>query len=216
MKHLRAVLVLLHVLAVFVMAFPAPVGAMNKKYWRTADTQALFESYAGALQSVGLDLSSQALEAWLWDAGTAYLAVRNDVVEPFRPYLSATGSLQSWRMFGTVNRRPAWLVVEVGSDDAWRPVYMMRSDEHSWMREQLDQERMRALVNSYSWLSHKSSYDQFSVWLARRAAVDFPDASHMQIRMERRRIPDPQTLRTAGWPEPKKHWETRYSLDKYR
>jgi hypothetical protein len=216
-KHLRALLVLLHVLAVSVMAFPAPVGAMSKKDWASPELQQTFQGYAGALRAVGLPVTDEGLQAWLWEAGNDLLAVRKAALAPFRPYLELTGSEQGWRMFGTVNRRPAWLVVEVGDgQDQWRRVYEMRSDEHTWLREQMDQERVRGLVNGYSWLNRKKSYDQLSVWLARRASVDFPDASHMRIAMERRRLPAPQELRTQGMPAPTRHWETRYSLDKYR
>lgn len=216
MKHLRAVLVLLHCLAIFLLSFPAPVGVMNERSFAAPATQATFESYAGALQSVGLDVSKDELQQFLWDEGTRFMAVRSRVVAPFQRYLQAVGAGQGWRMFGTVNRAPAWLVVEVQEGEDWRIVYESRSEEHTWRRRQFDQERTRALVNDWSWLRGKASYEQFGVWLAQRAAVDFPQATHLRTRMERRKLPPPEVLRTQGMPEPTVHWETRYSLDKHR
>ena len=218
MKHLRAVLVLLHCLAIFLLSFPAPVGAMKKSAWRTKDMQATFASYTEAINGLGVELGQDELEAILWDAGTRFMAVRNQAVAPFQPYLRLTGSKQGWRMFGTVNRRPAWLEIEVGEskDGPWRTVYRMRSTEHDWRRSQFDQERTRALVNNWSWLGGKKSYEQFSVWIAQRASEDFPDESHMRIGMERIVLPPPEELHAEGMPAGTRRWETVYSLDKYR
>lgn len=216
MKHLRAVLVLLHCLAIFLLSFPAPVGVMTERNFRHPGTQATFHSYAQALQGLGLDVTKDELQAFLWDAGTRFMAVRNATVEPFVPYVDAVGARQGWRMFGSVNRAPAWLVIEIQEGEQWRRVYESRSSQHTWLRRQLDQERSRALVNSWSWLNSRKTYEQFGVWLARRAAQDFPQAEWMRTRMEQRRLPPPEKLRTEGLPAPKEHWEERYNLDKYR
>lgn len=216
MKHVRAVLVLLHVLAITLLSFPAPVGAMSKRAFAAPATQATFQSYADALQGMGFDVRKDQLEAWLWEWGNAFLAARNKVVAPFIPYAELTGSEQGWRMFGGLNRHPAWLVVEVQQDGQWRTVYRMRSPDLDWRRRQFDQERMRALANSWSWGSRKGTYDAFSVWLAQRAAEDFPTASHMRIHMEKVTLPPPEQLRAEGMPPGKPFWESKYSLDKYR
>lgn len=216
MKHLRAILVLLHVLAITLLSFPAPVGGMTKKAFADPAAQASFAAYATVLQGLGLDVEPAELEAWLWDRGNRLIELRRILVEPTLPYQKWTGAEQGWRMFGMVNRRPAWLVIELQEGEAWRTIYRCRSQEHAWRQEQLDQERMRAVVNAWSWRTRKPGYDQFGVWIAQQASVDFPGASHLRIHMQQVALPPPEVLRSSGMPEGKPFWETTYSLDKYR
>ncbi|MCB9779556.1 MAG: hypothetical protein H6742_13415 [Alphaproteobacteria bacterium] len=216
MDHLRAILVLLHVLVISVLSFPAPVGMMTERAFSHPDTQASFQSYTDALNAVGVDIDKDEFQQLLWDAGTAFISVRRKVVAPMQPYVALTGTEQGWRMFGSVNRRPAWLRVELKQDGAWRTIYEMRSDEYTWRRQQLDQERVRAVVNNFSWLHSKRTYEDFGLWLARRAAEDFPDATHLRTSMVRRALPPPDELRAHGMPEGTVLWETEYSLDKHR
>lgn len=216
MKHLRAILVLLHVLVITVLSFPAPVGGMTKKAFADPVAQANFESYAGALRALGLDVEKAELETWLWENGNRLIALRRELVAPTLPYQKWTGAEQGWRMFGMVNRRPAWLVIEVQEGEAWRTVYRCRSDEFTWRREQFDQERMRAVVNAWSWRTRKPGYEQFGVWIAQKASVDFPQASHLRMHMQQVTLPPPETLHSQGMPEGKPFWEATFSLDKYR
>ncbi len=221
MKHLRALFVLFHLLAIFLLSFPAPVGGMTEASFKHPATQQSFRSYAEALQGVGLDIDAAQLEAALWELGTRYMKARAATVAPFEPYLLAVGAKQGWRMFHSVNREPAWLVVEIHpgptlESGAWRRVYESRSDSATWRRPQLDQERSRALMNSWSWLSSKKTYHQFGAWLAQRAAEDFPEAMWMRTTLERRVIPGPEQLRRSGLPTPTVHWERRYALEALR
>lgn len=216
MKHLRAVLVLLHVLAITILAFPAPVGAMNRRSFQEPGVQDTIASYARALQAVGAPVDRETLEDWLWRQGSRLIQVRRAAVKPWKPYVALTGAEQGWRMFGTVARRPAWLVVEVQEGGAWRPVYRSRSSTLTWRAHQFDQERMRAVVSQWSWKSRKKGYEEFGVWLARQASVDFPQASHLRTRMEQVVLPPPERLRAEGLPAGRPFWETTYSLDKYR
>ncbi|NOY26410.1 MAG: hypothetical protein GXP62_11110 [Oligoflexia bacterium] len=152
MRHLRAVLILFHVLAISVLAFVVQGG-------------------------------------------------------PVQAYLGLTGSTPDPVQFRLVDRAPAWLVVELETQGQWRTIYQSRSDEHTWLRPYLDQVRMRTVVDGFGRLEHRKSYDALGVWLARRAAVDFPQAQHLRVRID-------QPGRDGE--EPVSHWVTRYSLDKYR
>lgn len=221
MKQLRALFVLFHLLAILLLSVPAPVGGMNEAAFKHPATQESFQSYAQALQGVGLDIHSEELEAASWSLGTRYMKARETAVAPFVPYLEAVGARQGWRMFHSVNRAPAWLVVEIHagptlSSGEWQRVYESRSNTATWRRRQLDQERSRALMNSWSWLSSKKSYLQFGAWLAQGAAEDFPQAMWMRTTMEKRVIPGPEKLRLEGLPTPTVHWERRYALDALR
>lgn len=215
MKHLRTILVLLHVLAITLLAFPAPVG-LTQRALAQPEIQDTIQADAEALQDLGVDLGPQRLSALLWSAGSRFLAARRTLLAPFRPYARAVGCEQGWRMFGTLNRRPAWLLIELQEGETWRPIYRSRSETLSWHRQWLDQERMRAQVNQFAWLRHRQSYDELGTWLARQAAVEFPQANHIRLSMEQRSIPAPAVLEKDGWPPPTLRWQTVHSLDKFR
>lgn len=152
MRHLRAVLILFHLLAVSVLAFVTQGG-------------------------------------------------------PVGAYLGLTGSSPDPVQFSLVEHAPAWLVVELETHGQWRTIYQSRSDEHTWLRPYLGQVRMRAVLDGFGRLEQRDSYDALGVWLARRAAVDFPQAQHLRVRVDQS---------GHGQADPTPHWLTRYSLDKYR
>lgn len=221
MRQLRALFVIFHVLAITLLSIPAPVGGMNEDAFKHPATQASFQSYARALRGLGLDVDVAELESMLWTAGTGYMKTRKAIVAPFVPYLETVGARQGWRMFHSVNREPAWLVVEIHTardlnDGPWQRIYESRSAEHTWRRRQLDQERTRALMSNWSWMSSKKSYLQFGTWLAEQAAADFPQAAWMRTTMEQRVLPGPEALREQGLPAPTVRWERRYRLDELR
>ncbi len=216
MKHLRAVLILLHVVAVTALAFPAPVGGMNERAFAQPSVQASFESTAATLRSLGLDVSKDALQAWLWGHGNRFMAVRKQLLRPLHPYADLTGSHQGWRMFSSLNRRAAWLVVDLEEGGDMRTIYRMRSDRYTWRRRQLDQERTRALVNGWCWGRNKGSYKRFAQWLGRQAAADFPDATAIRVHMDRAALPDPATLHADGMPAGRSTWPVRVALEPLR
>lgn len=193
--HLRAALVALHVLAVAVLAAPAPVGAMNRESWKEETVQDEIEVWAGRF-----GMSPEDFEDWAWSAASRFMAVRDAVVKPFKPYCKYTGTSQSWRMFVAPHRYPARLHIDVQIGREWQTVYVRGDREHAWKRPQLDHNRMRAQIFRLSWPGYGRTYSHFTVWLAREAARDFPDARGIRVRFFRYRTRSPAEVR-AGVPE---------------
>lgn len=196
--QVRAALIALHLVAITLMALPAPVGGMNRKAWAEPTVQAELDAWAARL---GVDRDT--FEDQLWDVASAVMTVRTAALKPFRPYYRLCGTHQSWRMFVAPHVYPSRLQVRVRTGKDWQTVYEVRSAEHAWHREQLDTDRMRSAVFRYGWTTYEPTYRQFAKWLADQALADFPDADEVQVRFVKARTPTPEQAR-AGEEPPRK------------
>ena len=195
--HLRAALVVFHLLAIGLLSLPAPVGALNRRTYNNPGVQAIFADYASVLQRLGLDVSRSSLQDEAWRTGRRLLGARRALLRPLRPYTALTGTHQGWSMFGMVNRQPARLEVHIQADPAgpWKPVYAMRSDAHDWRRRALDQERVRGLFNDFSHLRNRRRFRQVGAWFAREVLAEHPEAERVRVSMVVLPSPEPQALR---------------------
>ena len=214
--HLRALWLLLHILVVSFMALPAPDGGMNRKAWADPTVQAEFDAWRQRLGGLGLELSAEELEDQLWTFATAYTDLRDAVLEPLDPYLHHLGTRQSWRMFVAPHRHPAKLVVAVRTDGIWEEVYRSRDPERSWRGAQLDHTRTRSAIFRYAWRHYRSSYSQFADWLARHAAVDFPEAQRLRVYWWRYQTLNPERAAAGEEPEGKVERPLERDLDELR
>ena len=206
--QLRAIFVAFHLIAITAVAFPAPVG-MRRSDLESADVQAAIKAWQGLASALGVADEPDAFQEWLWLTGTGLLAARNDVLEPLQPYYRYSGTQQSWSMFGTINHTPARLEIHIDHGSGWEPLFIARTRDHDWRARQLDQERLRGLINPFSWRRDRTKLRKVADWVARLAADDFPQARRIRLRMVVRPLPDPAELRAAGelthsrayWPE---------------
>lgn len=199
--QVRTALVLLHVLAISLMALPAPAGGMSKSAWKEPTVQAEFVSWRGRLAAIGVELTPEEFEDNLWTFASGVMEVRSVVLAPFEPYYDYFGTWQSWRMFVAPHTYPANLHIDVRVDEEWKPVYVGRSAEHAWMRDFFDHDRVRSAVFRYSWKKYSSTYRAFTKWIARRAAVDFPEADKVRVRYFRTQTPSPEQTLADEEPE---------------
>lgn len=208
--HARAAFVLFHLTAVFVLSIPASGGMRDRSAWQAPHIQRDLEVWTQRANALGWDMSPPEFEAWLWDFAQSYLRVRDQVAAPFARYASYTGAFQGWSMFANPQTEPAWLVVEVREAGAWRVVYRERSDEHDWMSHQLDHNRVRKLQGRLARGAYEDHYLGLAQWLARHAAADFPEATALRTRVERRRTLEPGEASEARYREPR--WERELIL----
>jgi hypothetical protein len=199
--HLRAGLIGLHVVAVTVVALPAPVGGMDRRLWADPTVQAEFRAWRGRLAAVGVELSAAEFEDRLFGAASGLMAARSAAIAPFEPYYDHFGTWQSWRMFVAPHTHPSRLVVEVRRDGAWAEVFRERSPTATWMRPVLAQDRVRSAIFRYAWPNYKSSYKRFARWVAERALADHPGADAARVRFERQASPTPTQARAGEEPE---------------
>lgn len=208
LKHLRALFVTFHLIAITAVAFPAPVG-MRKSDLDNPDVKNAIEAWRGAAGVFGFDVDPDAFRDGLWEKGNTLLDGRKAALEPLQPYYRYTGTRQGWSMFGYLNHTPARVEIHIDHGEGWQPLYIARTTAHTWRSHQLDQERLRGLMNSFSWKRGRAKLRQITDWIALQAAEDFPQAQRIRVQMHARPLPDPATLRQQGelehtkiyWPE---------------
>src|SRR6187399_1630494 len=115
--HVRAVLVALHVVAITLLAMPAPGGGMNREAWAEPTVQGEFAAWTERLQGFGFDITSEQLQDGAWTFASRYMTVRDAMIAPFTPYYEASGTWQSWRMFVAPHRVPSRLEIDLESSD---------------------------------------------------------------------------------------------------
>lgn len=187
-------LVLLHVIAITTLAFPAPAGGLDRRTWREPTVQGELQGWRELLASVGWEMDQKTFEDGLYDLASRTMAVREAVIAPMKPYLMYCGAWQSWRMFVAPHMNPARLQVAVGDAEGWHVVFEERSDEYTWRRYMFEQDRMRSAIFRYSWPNYRSGYHDLAEWIARQAAVDFPDATRVRVRFHKVETRSPQAV----------------------
>ena len=202
--HLRAIFIAFHVIAIGLMAFPAPGGGMNRTAWKQDTVQAEFQAWTERINGLGIDITQAAFEDQLWDIATGFMGARDTVLDPFMLYYRELGAWQSWRMFVAPHRYPARLEIEVQrGTPAWHKVYVMRSEEHNWLKPQFDHDRFRSAIFRYAWPRYKGTYRQFVDWLAVRARTDHPDATRLRVRFYRFKTLPAADIRAGKSPQGK-------------
>lgn len=191
----RALFVGFHVVAVGLMALPAPEGGMRKSAWKDPTVQGEFAAWTERIRGWGFDVGQAQIEDRAWEIASAYTKVRNKTLRPIAPYYKYTGAGQSWRMFVAPHRFPARLHIDVREAGAWRNVYEQLDPGEHWLEDTLEHDRFRSALFRYSWKSYRRHEKQFSAWLAKRAAVDFPDADRMRTRWYKFKTPSPIQVR---------------------
>jgi hypothetical protein len=187
---IRAVLVLYHVLAVLVLAFPSPPSNMQREAWDNPTVQSEFQAWAERLKSVGVQKTPRELDQTLYAMAQRYHAVRTEVIAPFQPYVTYAGVRQSWHLFAGPQRFPVRIEVSVREGGQWRKVYETRSVEHTWRGDLFDRYRLRRVISMSTWKSPQQ-FQMLCDWIAKQAARDFPAATEVMIRQFRYRTPTP-------------------------
>jgi hypothetical protein len=178
LPHALAAFVLFHVVAMLVLAIPAPSAARDKRAWRDAAVQAELRLWANSL-----GVEPKALEGALWTLATTWFELRGTLAKPFDRYARALGTRQGWSMFAAPDRFPARLEIAVrdGKDAPWTLVYRSRDDVYAWQRPLFDHDRVRKILFYQSWPGRQALQRRFEAAVAVLAARDFPNATHVRV-----------------------------------
>jgi len=194
-EHIGGVLILLHVLAVLLMALPAPEGAMRREAWNDPTVSAEFEAWSERLNHVGYETTPDDLKTDLFALAVNFTQVRRKLLTPVEPYARYLGTQQSWRMFVAPHRFPSRLHVEVKrTGEDWETVSIFQDPDYTWKADFFEQDRVRSALFRYGWKSYGGARKRFNQWLAREAAVDFPDATHIRTRWYKVQTPTPEMV----------------------
>jgi len=196
--QLRALLIGIHLVAVVAMAIPAPVEVNRVDVDDPQVIEGMTPLHETAT-TMGYRGDARTFRVALFGLGKAIIAVRTAALQPFVPYYKYAGTKQSWRMFGSVPTKPARVEIRIDHGDGEVvPLFYARHPEHRWRAQQFDQERFRAFMNDFSWRRDKRAWRFFGDWVARQAAVDFPEATRIHLRVRYRPVPRPDELRRVG------------------
>jgi hypothetical protein len=198
-RHLIGAFALFHVVAVFLLATPDVRGGLSARAWKDPVVQRQLSQWRDGLAGVGIETTPEELQALIFKIGGGYHDARDKVLTPFAPYERAFGTRQPWRLFSGEHAYPSVLHIDVERGGAFEPIYVARSDEHTWRRPLFDDVRMRKLVYLSSWPHRQKHYQQLVDWIALEVVRDFPDATRVRVRRWRYKIPSAAEAR-AGQP----------------
>ena len=211
--HLRTVLILLHVTAMIVISFPAPVGGTDRSMWRDRSVQEELGSWAKLLH-----VDEPKFEDWLFHLTVVFMNGRDRVMVPFDKYIDWTGCDQPWRMFVAPHRYPARLQIQVHKSDAapdvWTTLYEERSPDFRWKAEFFSQERVRSQVFRWGWPMWNGEYRWGCQWAARQAFAEDRDAAAVRCRFWREQ--SPTAAEVLAHVEPVGEWTDVYPIQRPR
>lgn len=216
--HLRALFVVFHVAAVFLLSLPSP-GRLSKKHLKVPGIVETLDGVTVVLRVVVGPTSREELSEQILLTARSLQSTRRKLLSPFQRYRRFAGVGQGWTMFGVANRHPGRMEVYIRNRDApeWLPIYVSRDPLLDWRSRQLDEERIRTLINNFSWGRGRRDWSLWVDWLAASAAQDFPEAISIKAQMVSMRLPSPAELRETGvLIDDKVYWLEERSLDALR
>lgn len=199
--QVRTALVLLHLVAVTLCAFPS-IGAagMNRSGWKQPTVQGEFRAWSDRLGGLGIAITPDELEERAWGFASAFESARRTVLAPFAPYYTYAGTYQSWKMFVAPHRYPTRVEIAVDRGDGFEVLYLARDPERAWHAEWFDHDRFRAALFRMGWPQYKPLRRHFLEWVAERVAAEVPDARRVRVAFLRTETPTP--AETAAGVEP--------------
>ena len=189
--HIRAVLVLLHLVAITAMALPSTGKALHKAAWKDPTVKSELQGWATALNQIGLSVTPAELEDVAFGVARKWHRAQKAVLSPMQPYYDLAGTRQAWQMFVAPHRHPSVLHVDIREAGEWRTVFQARSPELNWRARELDQVRLRSVAFLYAWPGHRTDRQRLATWLARLAVKDHPDADALRLRYRQHATPRP-------------------------
>ncbi len=195
--HVRAVLLLLHIVAVVLMALPAPIGSDRDDTYEMASVREQLQQLSEALGAVGIEASEDEIAELSKTSARRILAARKAALRPFRPYYSLAGTRQGYRMFSGVSLYGDRLQVEIDRGDDWELIYLARDPDHRWRWWTFNHELTRSLLYRYVEKRYRRRFEAMTRWIAREAATDFPDVERVRVSFLRQRTPSPAESRAG-------------------
>ena len=198
--HVRGILILLHIVAISLKALPAPEGGLNKKSWKDPTVQAEIAHWNQNLQNVGWTGTPKELEEELWKLARNIMDVRQEVLKPFQWYYRNFGADQSWRLFVAPHMFPSKLHVDIYVNETWLSLYEPFT-EYRWNHELFENPRFRPAMFRFAWTTYRNHYLEFASFIAKQAALEFPEASKIRMRWWKQRSPSPEEIQSQQLPE---------------
>lgn len=196
-RHLLAAFVLWHALAMAVSSLPSPGRGINRTYWSEPTVQAEMKAWATMLHADPATFQDR-----VYNAARALQKAKTAVYEPFKPWLVATNTVQSWKMFVAPHRFPARPEVAVRQGEGeWQTVYGEGDATATWRRERFRTERMRAATFAWGWPQANARWKAACRAFAGELFIERPDIDGVRCRFLKGRSPSPDEVLAGAIPE---------------
>jgi hypothetical protein len=199
--HIRAALVLLHIVAVVLLSLPHPSLILDRSRWRSGRGRMELANWTRTFNRLGFDVTEAELERKAWAAGERYRAWFSRYVHPFERYATYLHTRQGWSMFTHPKKRigKVWIEIELKPGVFW-PVFVSKSPVFVWNQGALTHNRMRKLFNRVTSHRYKGGFDEFALWVAPKLARAYPASRRARVSIENYVTPPPERVRAGEIP----------------
>lgn len=194
--HVRAALIAVHVVAVVGMSLPSPEGYSARRALEDPKFARPLAVWVDALAEVGVPAALTRRVAV--DGGETLERVEDGAERLFAPYARYAGVKQSWRMFSSSGPKSWRLELWLREGDVLRPIYVALDPTARWRAALWEHGRVRGAVQALGQDKFSSWWEALARSAARRAAVDFPEATALRLQRVPLRFPTPEALAVTG------------------
>lgn len=194
--HLRAILVLVHVVAVVGMSIPSPEGFSKADALENKDIAGPLHVWEQSLSRIGIPTTLTRGVALY--TGRSLEIIEDKMERTFYPYAHYLGVRQSWRMFSSSPAKSWMLEIFIEDEGTWTLLYRPFDPQARWQATLWEDGRVRGMINALANTANQASYQSFVKTVAWRAAQDFPQATRLKVQRRTVYFPDPAELRRTG------------------
>lgn len=209
--HIRALLILLHLISILLLSLPASSRLSDRSHWDAPAQQVQLEAWADRL-----GMAKEDFESSLWDVAQSYMKARRKIVRPFLLYADYTGTRQGWTMFANPRLVTGRFEVEIEIEGEWQLVFRPHDSEADWNRWQFDHNRVRKLLGRLAVKPHQRAYNELTNWMARGLARDFPTATGARITLLTWKTLPPERVRAGDKPVESRTQYQEFTLEDFR
>jgi hypothetical protein len=200
-----------HLISVVVLALPASARLGDKSHWDAPRQQTELTSWANRL---GVD--KEDFEAFLWRNTQRYVKTRAWIARPFLRYADYSGSRQGWTMFANPRLVTGRFEVAVEMEGEWQLVWRAQDPDADWNQWQFEHNRVRKLMGRLATKPHQVAYNEFTNWIVREVAQDFPGATRAKITLMTWKSLEPDKVRAGEKRVERRTQYQEFTLEDFR
>ncbi len=209
--HLRALLILVHLLSIVLLSLPASPRLSDRSYWDMPRQQREMEAWSNRL---GLD--QEEFESFVWHNTQRYVAARKWLSRPFLRFADYAGTRQGWSMFSNPRLTTGRFEVEVEVEGQWHLIFRPRDSEADWNRSQFDHNRVRKLLGRLAVKPQQPAYNELATWIAKSVAADYPQATRAKVTLLTWQSLPPEQVRAGKKPVEHRTRYQEFTLEELR
>ena len=193
--HLRALLILVHLLSVVILSLPSSSRLSDKSHWDAPSQQTELNAWANRL-----GVEKKNFESFVWRNTQRYVNARKWIARPFLKYADYSGSRQGWTMFSSPRLVTGRFEVEVETQGKWELVFRPLDSDADWNVWQFEHNRLRKLLGRLATKPRQRAYNELTSWIAKELARDFPRATRARISLMTWKTLPPEKIRAGERP----------------